>query len=199
MEKQSYSLEEAKAFERSRDYMKAADAYFSLGEYQKAEKIYRALEEQFPFHKDIKFKLGRLLTIMEQWDEAIIKLQEVGNVGVFLDDTLYLLAECFRNKGLIHAAKEMYVDLLERNYYYKDARKKLQTLESPGLSGLAMIHQTALSPSGTGREGAGTDQQYQTMRFQDWVCVSSARCERASRFPVEYHVNQLDVREEGVG
>lgn len=164
MENQTYSLEEAKTFERNKDYVKAADAYFALGEYQKAEKIYRALEARFPFHKDIKFKLGRLLTILEQWDEAIIKLQEVGNIGVFLDDTFYLLAECFRNKGLIHAAKEMYVDLLERNYHYKDARKKLQALESPGLSKLAVLHQTALSPRETGSAAAEADQQYQTIQ-----------------------------------
>jgi len=164
MENQSYSLEEAKTFERTRDYGKAADAYFSLGEYQKAEKIYRALEKQFPFHKDIKFKLGRLLTILEQWDEAIIKLQEVGNIGVFLDDTLYLLAECFRNKGLIHAAKEMYVDLLERNYHYKDARKKLQALESPGLSKFAVLHQTTFSPPASGSGAVEAEQQYQTIQ-----------------------------------
>lgn len=163
MEKQSYTLEDARQFERTRDYAKAADVYMELGDYKKAEQLYRDLEQQFPFHKDIKFKLGRLLTITKQWDEAIIKLQEVGNTGIFIEDTLYLLAECFRQRGMIHAAREMYVDLLDRNYHYKDARKKLQALESPGFFDLAATQHTAILSPGAGGEAKPGD-RYQTMQ-----------------------------------
>ncbi|MBD3304887.1 protein kinase [candidate division KSB3 bacterium] len=162
-EQPAYTVEDAKAFERARDYLKAADIYFAYGDYQKAESLYRTLEKRFPFHKDIKFKLGRLLTLKKQWDEAILKLQEVGTSSVFIEDTLYLLAECFRNKGMIHAAKEIYVDLLERNYHYKDARQKLQALESPGFSDLAATQQTALLSSGT-TSHPNADAQHQTMQ-----------------------------------
>ncbi len=163
MEKQSYTLEDARQFEKVRDYAKAADIYMNLGDYEKAEQLYRALEQQRPFHKDIKFKLGRLLTIRKQWDEAIIKLQEVGNVGRFAEDMLYLLAECFKQKGLIHAAKEMYVELLDRNYHYKDARKKLQALESPGFFDLAATQHTTVASPGMDA-GPETGAQYQTMQ-----------------------------------
>ena len=132
MENQPYSLKDAQYFEKTHDYLKAADIYQELGELEKAKELYLALEKQYPFHKQIKFKLGQLFTHIHAWDEAIIKLQEVGEAGVFLDETLYLLAECFRNKGYIHAAKELYVELLEHNYNYKDAKEKLQALESPG-------------------------------------------------------------------
>jgi len=155
-----YSLEDARNFEKTRDYLKAADIYYGLGELEKAKELYLALERQYPFHKHIKFKLGKLLTRMQEWDEAIIKLQEVENVGTFLEETLYLLAECFRNKGLIYAAKEIYVELLERNYHYKDAKEKLRALEAPGLSQLTTIqHGHPLSPSANGEKTS-----YQTMR-----------------------------------
>ncbi len=155
-----YSLEDARYFEKTQDYLKAADIYQELGEFEKAKKLYLALERQYPFHKQIKFKLGKLLTHLQEWDEAIIKLQEVGNIGVFLEETLYLLAECFRNKGFIHAAKEMYVELLERNYHYKDAKEKLQALESPGFSQLTTIQQFPLfsPPTSDGNTSSQTMQ-----------------------------------------
>lgn len=158
-----YTLADAKAFEKVQDYAKAADVYFELGEYQEAEQLFRTLEQRFPFHKDIKFKLGKILTTLEKWDEAIIKLQEVGNAGIYTEETLYLLAECFKNKGLIHAAKEMYADLLERNYHYKDARKKLQALEAPGLSDLAVTQNTVMTSTQTDL-GTGTNPLYQTVQ-----------------------------------
>ena len=143
-----YSLEDARHFEKTRDYLKAADIYQELGELEKAKELYLALERQYPFHKQIKFKLGKLLTHMQEWDEAIIKLQEAGNAGTFWEEALYLLAECFRNKGLIYAAKDIYVELLEHNYHYKDAREKFQKLESPGLSQFTTVQQSSsFSPS----------------------------------------------------
>ena len=151
------------AFERARDYAKAADIYFELGDYKKAEELYRALEQQFPFHKDIKFKLGKLLTISKHWDEAIIKLQDAGGTGRFWEEKLYLLAECFREKGMIHAAKEMYVELLDRNYHYKDAKKKLQALESPGLSEFAVTQHTAILSPGMSHKSED-DSYYQTIQ-----------------------------------
>ena len=129
-----YRLSDAVALEKAREYLKAADAYFELEQYQKAEELYRMLEQRFPFHKDMKFKLGRLLVAQKKWHEAIVKLQEVGRAGKYTEDSMYLMAECFCNTGYAHAAKEMYADLLERNYHYKDARQKLQALEAPGLA-----------------------------------------------------------------
>lgn len=143
-----YSLEDAQYFEKTRDYLKAADIYQELGDLEKAKELYLALERQYPFHKHLKFKLGKLLTRLQEWDTAIVKLQEAGNAGTFWEESIYLLAECFRNKGLFYAAKEMYLELLEHNYHYKDAREKLQALESPGLSQLLTTQQGApLSPS----------------------------------------------------
>ncbi len=164
MDERPYTLEDAKAFERVRDYVKAADIYLQIGDYKKAEQLYRGLEQQFPFHKDIKFKLGKLLTILKKWDEAIIKLQDVGDVGVFAEEKLYLLAECFRQKDMIYAAKEMYVELLDRNYQYKDAKKKLQALESPAFSMLATTHPTAILAPVTQIGTPGTVDQYQTVQ-----------------------------------
>jgi tetratricopeptide (TPR) repeat protein len=155
-----YSLEDARYFEKTHDYLKAADIYQELGELEKAKALYLAQERQYPFHKQIKFKLGKLLTLLQEWDEAIVKLQEVENVGVFLEETLYLLAECFRNKGYIHAAKEMYVELLERNYHYKDAKEKLQALDAPGLSQLTIVPRFFPPPSS---ESNGKT-SYQTMQ-----------------------------------
>ncbi len=160
----SCTLEDARNYEQVQDYAKAAEIYQELGVYDKAQDLYRRLEQQFPFHKDIKFKVGKLLTILKQWDDAIIKLQEAGNVGVFAEERLYLLAECFKQKGMIHAAKEMYVDLLERNYHYKDARKKLQLLESPDFSTLAASSPATMLSSATQGYASSPQAQYQTMQ-----------------------------------
>ncbi len=92
-------------YEKSRDYIKAADIYCELGEYDRAEALFRNLEQQFPFHKEIKFKFGTLLARKKQWNEAIIKLQEAGNSGVFQEERLYLLAECFTQKGFFMRPK----------------------------------------------------------------------------------------------
>lgn len=163
MQKRSYSLEDARMYEKSRDYAKAADIYCELGEYAKAEALFRALEQQFPFHKDIKFKFGKLLAHRKQWNEAIIKLQEAGGSGTFQEERLYLLAECFKQKGFLHAAKEMYVELLDRNYHYKDARKKLQMLDAPGFTAFATGQQQTLVTSGESAASAAED-FYQTMQ-----------------------------------
>ena len=150
-------------YEKSRDYSKAADIYCELGEYAKAEALFRLLEQQLPFHKEIKFKFGRLLAGAKQWDEAIIKLQEAEGAGAFQEERLYLLAECFRQKDLLHAAKETYVELLERNYHYKDARKKLQLLDAPGFAAFATgQNQTLITP---GEHAAtATADPYQTVQ-----------------------------------
>ncbi|GAK51688.1 protein kinase [Candidatus Moduliflexus flocculans] len=126
-----HTLQDAKNFERAQDYGKAAAIYIELGKYEQALALYLRLEQQYPFHKEIKFKFGRLLMEMKRWDEAIVKLQEALFRGNGDDETLYQLAECFAQKGLIHAAKETYADLLERNYNYKDAKEKLQALDRP--------------------------------------------------------------------
>lgn len=160
MEKRSYSLEDARMYEKSRDYSKAADIYCELGEYAKAEALFRALEQQLPFHKEIKFKFGRLLASAKQWNEAIIKLQEAEGSGSFQEERLYLLAECFTQKGFFHAAKEMYVELLDRNYHYKDARKKLQMLDAPGFAAFATNQEIT---SGEYAAAATTD-IYQTIQ-----------------------------------
>ena len=151
-------------YERSRDYAKAADIYFDLGEYGKAEELYRAIEQQFPFHKDIKFKFGKLLTMTKKWNEAIIKLQEAGEIGIFQEERLYLLAECFMQKGFIHAAKEMYIELLDRNYHYKDARQKLQALDSPGFAQFAAAQQTTMIAPGGQPGSAGGRDLFQTVQ-----------------------------------
>lgn len=150
-------------YERSRDYAKAADIYFDLGEYGKAEELYRALEQQFPFHKDIKFKFGKLLTMTHKWNEAIMKLQEAGATGMYQEERLYLLAECFTQKGFIHAAKDMYIELLDRDYHYRDARQKLQALDSPGFPELADQQTTILAPGDQAGSAAGND-LYQTVQ-----------------------------------
>lgn len=163
MEKRTYSLEDARMYEKSRDYIKAADIYCELGEYDRAEALFRNLEQQFPFHKEIKFKFGTLLARKKQWNEAIIKLQEAGNSGVFQEERLYLLAECFTQKGFLHAAKEMYVELLDRNYHYKDARKKLRRLEASGFAALT----TGQSPTFIASENPAAsveDDIYQTIQ-----------------------------------
>ncbi len=160
MHTHSYTLADAKALERAKDYAKAAEAYCKLGDYPKAEAIYRMLEQRFPFHKNIKFHLGKLLTLTQHWDEAIAKLQEVGNSSSYSEESLYLLAECFRNKGLIHAAREMYADLLERNYHYKDAREQLRSLDAPGFSELAAIQHTIVHSS----PSTPASSPYQTMQ-----------------------------------
>lgn len=126
-----HTLQDAKNFERAQDYSKAAEVYIELGKYEEALALYQRLEQQYPFHKDIKFRYGRLLLQMKRWDEAIVKLQDAGISGTDTEETLYLLAECFAQKGLMHAAKETYADLLERNYAYKDAKEKLQALDRP--------------------------------------------------------------------
>lgn len=125
------TLQDAKNFERAQDYGRAAEIYLQLGKHEQALMLYRRLEQQYPFHKEIKFKYGCLLMEMKQWEEAIIRLQEAISGGRGDDETLYRLAECFAQKGLIHAAKETYADLLERNYNYKDAKEKLQALDRP--------------------------------------------------------------------
>ncbi|MCP4401003.1 MAG: protein kinase [bacterium] len=162
MKNREYRLSDAIAFEKARDYIKAADIYFELGKYRKAEELYRRLEQRFPLHKDMKLKLGRLLVVQKKWHEAIVKLQEVGTVGKYTEDSMYLLAECFCNSGYIHAAKEMYADLLERNYHYKDARQKLQALEAPGLSErISAGAATMITPGGKAQGSANSP--YQTM------------------------------------
>lgn len=128
---QNHTLQDAKNFERAQDYGRAAEVYLELGQYEQALALYQRLEQQLPFHKGVKFELGRLLMRMKRWDEAIMKLQDAGIAGKAAEETLYLLAECFAQKGLIHAAKETYADLLELNYNYKDAKEKLQALERP--------------------------------------------------------------------
>ena len=162
MDEPKYRLNDAIALEKARDYIKAADAYLELKEYQRAEELYRMLEQRFPFHKDIKFKLGRSLVAQKKWREAIVKLQEVGRSGKFTEDSMYLLAECFCNTGYIHAAKEIYADLLERDYHYKDARQKLQALETPGLSERASAEVTTAIPSGSETQSAA-NAPHQTM------------------------------------
>jgi predicted Ser/Thr protein kinase len=154
------TLEAARQAERERDDLKAADIYLELGEWQQALRLYQALEQQYPFHKNIKFKLGQVLTQLGEWDEAIIKLQEAGQRGAFVEDTLYLLAECFKNKGFIYAAKDMYVELLERNYQYKDAKEQLRALESPGVGRLSAWQTTATQIPTAG----GGDTGYQTLQ-----------------------------------
>ncbi|PIE35506.1 hypothetical protein CSA56_03945 [candidate division KSB3 bacterium] len=162
MKTRSYTLADAKASEQANDYAKAAEAYFELGDYPKAEAIYRTLEQRFPFHKNIKFSLGKLLATTQHWDEAITKLQEVGNSGAYGEETLYLLAECFKNKGLLHAAREIYADLLERNYHYKDAREKLRALDAPTFFERAVTQQTVIDSSL--KQGSATENSsYQTM------------------------------------
>ncbi|GAK60018.1 serine/threonine protein kinase with PASTA sensor(S) [Candidatus Vecturithrix granuli] len=163
MKKPPYSLEDARMYEKSRDYLKAADIYCELGEYAKAEALFRALEQQFPFHKEIKFKFGKLLAGAKQWNEAIIKLQEAEGAGTFQEERLYLLAECFTQKGFLHAAKEMYVELLDRNYHYKDARKKLQMLDAPSFAAFATNQQQTMITSGEFTASA-TEDLYQTMQ-----------------------------------
>ena len=166
---QGASLSKAQEYEQQRDYAKAADVYVELGAYKQAETLYHRLEAQLPFNKDLKFKLGRLLTLTKQWDEAILKLQDVTQVGRYLEETLYLLAECFTQKGLIHAAREMYVDLLERNYHYKDARSKLHALETPSFSALALtLHPTRLTAGAQPeREGDATYVTMQGLAVED--------------------------------
>ncbi len=138
MPTQGHTLQDAKNFERAQDYGRAADVYVELGNYEQAFALFQRLEQQFPFHKDIKFRFGRLLMQMKRWDDAISKLQEAETVGKAVEETLYLLAECFTQKGFIHAAKETYADLLERNYNYKDAKEKLQTLDRQRFSPFAV-------------------------------------------------------------
>lgn len=142
MKEKKYTWKDAQDFERVKDFAKAADAYVELGDLRRAATLLRELERRFSFHKDLKFKLGRVLALTGQWDEAIIKLQEAGSTGIGWEETLYLLAECFAKKGLLYAAKETYADLLERNYQYKDAKEKLQALENPVVSPLAATRQT---------------------------------------------------------
>ena len=128
---QSHTLQDAQNFERAQDYGRAAEVYIELGRHEEALVLYQRLEQQYPFHKDIKFRYGRLLMQMKRWDEAIVKLQDAGTTGLDAEEMLYLLAECFTQKGLMHAARETYADLLERNYNYKDAKEKLQALDRP--------------------------------------------------------------------
>lgn len=149
----NYSLDDARKFEQAHDDLKAAEIYEQLGQLEQAKTLYLKVERQYPFQKKIKFQIGKLLTRMQEWDAAIQRLQEAGEVGAFLEETLYLLAECFCQKGMIYAAKEMYVELLGRNYQYKDARAKLQALESPGFSQLTNFQRTAVGAAVTG----GTD------------------------------------------
>ena len=160
------SLKDAKQLEKAHDYLKAADIYQDLGELEKAKELYLSLERQYPFHKHIKFKLGKLLTRMHQWDEAIVRLQEVGDIGTFLEESLYLLAECFRHKGYVHAAKELYIELLEHNYQYKDAKEQLQALETPGVSQLTFILRAPPHSSPANQEHAA-DQTMQGMPVED--------------------------------
>ena len=126
------SREDAQYYEQTQDYLKAAEIYEALGEFEHAKALYLRLEQQYPFLKQVKFAFGKLLARMQAWDEAISKLQAVGETGAFREEALYLLAECFRQKGYLHAARELYVELLELDYNYRDAKAKLQALELPG-------------------------------------------------------------------
>lgn len=153
------TLQDAQQFEQAREYLKAAELYQELGNLEKAKALCLKLERHDPFHPRLKFTLGKLLTQLEKWDEAIVRLQKVGDEGTAIrDETLYLLARCFTQKGLIYAAKEMYAKLLEYNSQYKDAREKLRILESPGLSQLTTIIHPA-SRTGSPRQSASTGNQ----------------------------------------
>jgi len=153
-------LEQAQAFEKSQEYLKAAEAYQQAEEFEHAKRLYLKLEQQYPFHKQMKFQFGRLLTLMQEWDEAIVRLQEVSQAGTFLEETLYLLAECFTQKGMVHAAKEVYAELLERNYAYKDARQKFQALDAPAWPQLPPPLATSAPTTSTGADASA----YQTMQ-----------------------------------
>lgn len=155
----TYSLDDARGYEQAHDDLKAAEIYEALGQLERAKALYLKIERKHPFQKKIKFQLGRLLTRMQEWDAAIQRLQEVSDVGTFLEESLYLLAECFQHKGLIYAAKEIYVELLGRNYQYKDARAKLQALEAPGFSRLTSLQRTAV-----GSPAAVDDDRSQTLQ-----------------------------------
>jgi len=152
-----HTLQDAKNFERAQEYGRAAEVYIELGKHEEALRLYQRLEQQYPFHKENKCKFGRLLMEMKRWDEAIIKFQDALSSGKGDEEALYRLAECFAQKGLIHAAKETYADLLERNYKYKDAKEKLQALDRPKFAPFAM--QTSLHDSTTRLDAAPDAQQ----------------------------------------
>ena len=96
MKEKKYTWKDAQDFERVKDFAKAADAYVELGDLRRAETLLRELERRFSFHKDLKFKLGRVLALTGQWDEAIIKLQEAGTGHTcgLLYAYLNLLSDC---------------------------------------------------------------------------------------------------------
>lgn len=153
-----YTLDDARQCEQAGEFLKAADIYRELGEFSKAKALYLALQRQHPFHKQIRFKLGQVLVHLHEWDNAIMTLQTAQQEGMFQEEILYLLAECFKQKGLIYAAREAYSQLLERNEHYKDARQQLRALESPGLSQLTTVHPaSALSAARKNAEGVHDD------------------------------------------
>ncbi len=129
------------------DLLKAAECYRDDGQYDEAQALYLAYERQYPFDKQAKLSLAQVLVRMQRWDAAIKKLQEIRASGLFLEETLYLLAECFRHKGFIYAARELYTELLRCNAHYKDAQDRLRALDTPGISSLTTIISTASTSS----------------------------------------------------
>jgi predicted Ser/Thr protein kinase len=121
------------------DLLKAADYYEGLGEYAEARDLYLAYERQHPFDASGKLLLARVLMRMAHWDAAIIRLQEVRNSGVFVEEALYLLAQCFQHNGLIYAARELYTELARCNAGYKDVQARLQALTTPEVVALTTI------------------------------------------------------------
>ena len=64
----------------------------------------------------------------QQYDDAIVQFQTLLQKSSYQKEALYLIAECFNEKGLTNAARESLEKILTLDYSYKDVKEKLETL-----------------------------------------------------------------------
>jgi hypothetical protein len=77
---------------------------------------------------DTRFQLANIYLAREMWTSAIAELRITQLQPKFKCPSLYLLGQCFEQKGAFEKAREHYERLLAMDYFYQDAADRLARL-----------------------------------------------------------------------